>query len=99
MDGEQPFKMMEFLMLVIRFYELKVVNDRNFTLCLMPRTKGRLLELFGQAIIFQLVWPRVQEKIVNSFFPVRQKEELVRKYLTRKFQSRNYSFFYFVKSL
>ena len=86
-DGKQSFKM-----LVIGFYEQMVVNDRDFILCLIPRTKGRLLELFGQAIAFQWVWPRVQENIVKSFFPARQKEELVQKYLTRKFQSHNDSF-------
>ncbi|KAJ4430232.1 hypothetical protein ANN_22444 [Periplaneta americana] len=85
-DGKNPRLLMGFLMEIIGIHALGLVEDREFILGLMPQTSGLLLEIFGRAIQFQWSWSILLERVVLELLPSQLREDLVRDYLSRRFQ-------------
>jgi hypothetical protein len=83
-------------MTITGIHGLKLVRDRDFIMCLIPSTFGRLLDMFGRALELQWNWACLLDKVVTVFFPSRLREGLTRRYLTRRFQSKGEIFSDFI---
>ncbi|KAJ4447483.1 hypothetical protein ANN_09490 [Periplaneta americana] len=98
-DGKNPRLLMGFLMESIGIHALGLVGDREFILGLIPQTSGLLLEIFGRGIRFQWTWPILLERVVLELLPSRLREDLVRDYLSRRFQFPEENFLEFLDSV
>lgn len=95
-SGQNVFR---FLKSVYPIHKLKIVNDSEFIKCLLTKVTGRALQIFGDANQSGLDWETLQDRLVGTFIPTRMREEFIRDYITRYFQSPNQDFSEYIRDI
>ncbi|KAG8280436.1 hypothetical protein J6590_082417, partial [Homalodisca vitripennis] len=82
-SGGDPHKILKFLSQIFQIFNLKITSDQSVILNILPKTEGRLRNIFHEAVTQKLDWPQLRKLIIRAFFPGRLLREAISRHVYR----------------
>ncbi|KAG8337706.1 hypothetical protein J6590_017802, partial [Homalodisca vitripennis] len=82
-SGGDPHKILKFLSQIFQIFNLKITSDQSVVLNILPKTEGRLRNIFHEAVTQKLDWAQLRKLIIRAFFPGRLLREAISRHVYR----------------
>ncbi|KAG8265923.1 hypothetical protein J6590_083014, partial [Homalodisca vitripennis] len=82
-SGGDPHKILKFLSQIFQIFNLKITSDQSVILNILPKTEGRLRNIFHEAVTQKLDWPQLRKLIIRAFFPGRLLREAISRHQSK----------------